>query len=82
MSMRYVAILAVWGSAGGERLSLLKGQRASIRFAGAVRTLNVRALIVLLVVLLIVFFHILIQKKKGTLPSVSETLRVIIHSHT
>jgi hypothetical protein len=82
MSVRYVAILAIWGSAGGEGLSLLKCQRVPIRFAGAVSALSVRALIVLLVVLLIIFFHILVQKKKGTFPSVPETLRVISLLHT
>ncbi len=61
MSMSYVAILAAWGSAGGKRLALLKGQRIPIRFARAIRTLNAFALIILLVVLLIILFRILIQ---------------------
>ncbi len=81
MSMSYVAILAVWGSAGGKRLALFEGQRVPIRFAGAVRTLIIFALIILRVVLLIIFFRILVQKKKE-LPSIPETLRMIIHLHT
>ncbi len=61
MSMRYIAILAIRGSAGGKRLALLKGQSIPLQFAGVFRTLNILALIFLLVELLVIFFRILIQ---------------------
>ena len=61
MSVCYVALLAVWGSAGAKRLALLKGQRIPLRFAGDVRVVHILAFVLLLVVLLVILFRILIQ---------------------
>ncbi len=61
MRVCYVALLAVWGSAGGKRLALLKGQRIPLRFAGGIRIEYILALVILLVVLLVILIRILIQ---------------------
>ena len=61
MSVSYVSLLAIWGSAGGKRLALLKGQRIPLRFAGEVSAALILALVILLVVLFVIFFSILIQ---------------------
>ncbi len=60
MSVCYVALLALWGSAGGKRLALLKGQRIPLRFAGDVSVALILFLVILQVGLLDILFRILI----------------------